>query len=630
MSGIVAIFNLDGSPADLGLFERMMDSLAHRGPDGSGHFVDGPVAMGCQIRHMTPESVDEVQPLRDPDQRLCLVFDGRVDNRDELKSDLLAKGIEPRDNTDAELVLRAYQCWGEDSPRRILGDFAFAIWDGIRRELFCARDIAGIIPFYYYSNGRSFVCAPEVKAILQNPAIPREPNEAFIAEYMTGNLYERVETLFQGILRLEPARWLKVNANGITIRQYYDLVPGNPIRYPTDDEYADHFFQIFRESVRCRMRSTTLVGSELSGGLDSSSVVGMVYSLAREGALPAECGFETFSNEFDDPECDEREYYNAVAEFCGFKSNPVASPLLDFDVYLSSVRDHLDFCDYPNDACFLPMRRHAIDKGFGVLFTGLGGDQWMTGTDYYYADLFFQFRFADLVRVIREDGRFPGYSVTERIIRKGLWPLIPLPVRNDIKYGLLGRSPYPAFIDSDFARRVGLAERMLAPKKRPAGLSYGDIAVYDAWADSFMAHELELSNRDTTWLGIEERHPFYDRRLMEFFIAIPEEQRWRGNLIKFVMRQAMRGFIPEKVRLRGDKGLFGSMAAKTLERVARTGVFNSMGIEQRRWVNGDAVRKLYDESVTKYTGYNLVTLWATFATELWLNEVIDHRRELRL
>jgi|SRR5208337_1209380 len=186
MSGIAAIFNLDTRPVDRGLLTRTIDAVPYRGPDGIHIWTDGSVGLGHAMMCTTPESRLERQPLHDDDAGLVLTMDGRVDNREELAGVLTGKGHRLRDDTDAELVLRAYECWGENSPAKIFGDFAYVIWDARRRHLFCARDILGIKPFYYFHDRRIFLCASELQQILKCARVPREPNEGMVASILPG------------------------------------------------------------------------------------------------------------------------------------------------------------------------------------------------------------------------------------------------------------------------------------------------------------------------------------------------------------------------------------------------------------------------------------------------------------
>jgi asparagine synthase (glutamine-hydrolysing) len=259
----------------------MTEIIGHRGPDGAGYWLDGPVGLGHRMLHTTPESLQEQQPFPNETGNLCLTLDGRVDNRDELRVALEARGKKVRTDTDAEIVLRAYECWDEECPKHIIGDFAFVIWDRPNQRLFCARDPLGLRPFYYYSDDRTFLCGSEPRPLFEDPTTRREPNEGMIAEYLARAITDQEETLYRGVFRLPPAHVLSVQPGRLRKARYWDIDPVRKIRYRTDEEYAEHFSDIFKVAVRCRLRSQGPVGAYLSGGLDSSSVVGVVQSLYR-------------------------------------------------------------------------------------------------------------------------------------------------------------------------------------------------------------------------------------------------------------------------------------------------------------------------------------------------------------
>ncbi|HYL60710.1 MAG TPA: asparagine synthase-related protein, partial [Candidatus Acidoferrales bacterium] len=279
MSGIAVIHNLDGRPVDRGLLSRMIEAAPYRGPDGIHVWTDGPVGLAHAMMCTTVESLRESQPLVDGDAGLVLTLDGRVDNREELSALLTAKGCRPRDDTDAELVLRAYECWGEDSPAKIIGDFAYALWDARRRQLFCARDVLGVKPLYYFCDGTIFLAASELHQLMACSRVSHELNEGQIAEYLSAELRNRDETFYADIRRLPGAHFLAVDSAGVRLNRYYDLRSTADLHYANDGEYAEHFREIFRESVRCCMRSNAPVAATLSGGLDSSSLLGMAASI---------------------------------------------------------------------------------------------------------------------------------------------------------------------------------------------------------------------------------------------------------------------------------------------------------------------------------------------------------------
>lgn len=408
MSGIAAIHNLDGRPADSGSLGRMLEVIAHRGPDGLSLWVAGPVALGHAMLRTSPQSWHEKQPLVDVDAGLCLTMDGRVDNRAELAAALKKGGVEPESDSDAELVLRAYQLWGEEAPIRMLGDFAFAIWDERRRQLFCARDSMGVRPFYYYWDGRTFLCGSELQQILAHPAVPREPNEEFIGAYLGGKIIDRNATLYRNVFRLEPSHSMTASSRGIRKRRYFDLDPSRIISYRTDREYGDHFLEIFKSAVLCRSYSHNgAFAAELSGGLDSSMTVGTSASMLREGTAP-DSRFETFSLVFTDKIADERDFIAEMAAMWNLKSNLVPPFVADLPYCLATLRKHRDFIGPPNHAMGIPMMAKASALGFRVMLTGSGGDEWFGGSRAHLGDLLLGFRLIEAFGYARSHVRQGG------------------------------------------------------------------------------------------------------------------------------------------------------------------------------------------------------------------------------
>ena len=214
MSGIAGIVRFDGGSIEPGQIERMVSAMAHRGPDGIDCCARGSVAFGHCMLRTTPESLEETQPLTNEDQSLVLVMDGRIDNWEELRGKLLTQNARLRTRADPELVLRAYEFWGQDCLDHIDGDFAFVIWDARRREAFCARDRMGANPFYYHWDGRRFAFASELHAILSLPWISEELNEGMLAEIISWEEISRDETLWKGIYRLVAARRMLVTSEG--------------------------------------------------------------------------------------------------------------------------------------------------------------------------------------------------------------------------------------------------------------------------------------------------------------------------------------------------------------------------------------------------------------------------------
>src|SRR6202158_4667533 len=399
MSGFAAICNLNSRPVDRDLLARMINAVPYRGPDGIRIWTNGSVGFGHAMLCTTPESLHETQPLVDNDAGLVLTMDGRVDNRDDLAAQLTSKGYRLRDDTDAELILRAYECWGEESPAKIIGDFAYLIWDGARRQIFCARDAVGAKPFFYHSDGRSFSAASELQQILQNPLVSRLPNAGYIAEYLSGQYYTHDETVWSAILRLPPCHTLVVKSNGVVRKRYFDLDPYKTISHRTDEEYAEHFLEIFREAVRCRMRSSDgAVAAQLSGGLDSSSIVSVAVVEIRAGRVRCP-RFETFTELYSDPGADERSFSSDVANQWQLVAHTIGTPVFDRASYVETPRQFRDTPPYFNSGASLA--RASAEKGFRIVLTGVGGDQTMGGHGHYYADLIQRLQFGELLSELR-------------------------------------------------------------------------------------------------------------------------------------------------------------------------------------------------------------------------------------
>ena len=624
MSGIAVIYHRDGFPAHPVQLDGMMAALKHRGPDGLKRWFKGPVALGHAMLRTTPESVKEVQPLSDESGSLCLTLDGRVDNFEELTGALRARGARLKCETDAELVLQTHQCWEEGSPQRIIGDFAYALWDEKRQRLFCARDSLGIKPFYYYVDHRTFLCSSELQAILAYLRGSQEPNEAFIAEYLWGGLTDRRETLYQRIFRLEPSHYLIVDRDGLTIRQYYDLNPESQIKYTDEREYAEHFFDIFEQTVRSRMRSITGIAAELSGGLDSSSVVGMSQSLLRAGTVPTS-RFETFSTIYSDPRCDERAYIDDVVGMWNLKEHRVEARAPGLSIFADKAQRYKDLAGYPDSVRYEALRNVVGQCGYQVLLTGAGGDDWLGGSRFYYADLLREHRFRELIGEFKANLQNVGASGGQlrNFLKFGVWPLMPAAVLRTVRI-LEGNGDSPDWIDSEFIKRSGLVER-LERRKTNKSLSFARREIYDLFHDGWATHMLELEDRGAAWMGIELRSPFHDRRLIEFAFAIPEDQRSRNGHAKFVLRQAARELIPRTVGMRLDKGDFSGEVTSTLEFLARAKFFDSINVASLGWVNPEALRKILANCLSSSRRPDPWPLWRTFNLELWFNAAFKER-----
>jgi asparagine synthase (glutamine-hydrolysing) len=630
MSGIAAVFNLDGAPVDSAIVDRMLAAAPYRGRDGMHSWSEGPIALGYARLNTTSESVGESQPLVDASGNLALVFSGRIDNRNELVRELTRDGIPLRH--DAEFVLAAYQRWGDSMPERIVGDFALALWDRTRHRLICARDALGVAALYYFSDGRVFVCASELHQILVHQRVSRAPNEPMIAEVLAGSTRDAEETLYRGIYRLPGSFMLAVSSNGVTKHRYFDLEPERVISYRSDAEYAEHFHALFWEAVRCRMRSEGGVVADLSGGLDSSSVVLAVRDLLDSRAANVE-SFNAVSMIFEYPAANEERYIAKVEARTHLRSYRLNPLIQTREQCLATVRQYRDLPDEPNLAMFdIASVREAFDSS-RVWLGGSGADDFLGGSDYLYADLIRRLRFGKVLLLLRGEyalsARDPGRpGPLLSLYRSGLLPLVPPWLRRTLK-PYLKKAESASAITPEFARRTSLVERIQRPQASPRCRDFAQRDVYLAYVAGGRLRLLEMLDRFAARHGMEARHPFYDRRLLEFFVAIPEDQRIRDGVTKFVMRGAMQPTLPAAIFARRDKADFGCVYPQTLRALGGERFCDSLAIARAGWVDGESVRAQYVRMNALFAAgdpeylTHIGPLWNVFALELWFGEIFD-------
>lgn len=300
MSGICGFFYLDDKAPEPGQIEAMTQVLERRGPDGTHTCTTGSIALGHTLLATTPEALHETLPFTDPASGCCITADVRLDNREELLA-ALDLNQETRVIGDGELLLRAYLHWGEACLDHFLGDFAFAIRNPRAQRIFAARDQMGMRQLiHHYQPGKLFAFATEPESILALADVPRQINEARIADYLDElEAADYTSTFYEGLYRLPPAHCLTVDASGLTIRRYWTLQAVPELKLDSDEAYAAAFLEVFTEAVRSRLRSAGPVGSMLSGGMDSGAVVAVASRLLQaEGRGP----LQTFSAVGPDPQ----------------------------------------------------------------------------------------------------------------------------------------------------------------------------------------------------------------------------------------------------------------------------------------------------------------------------------------
>ena len=531
--------------------QKMLERVAYRCVDGSGIWTQGGIGLAHGLRAVTEESVGETQPMTNG-RGLWITADGRIDNRQELRREFISHGLWEANAAlpDTVCILLAYEVWGEQAPGRLLGDFAFVIWDDRDQTLFCARDPIGLKPFFYHWNRKRLIFGSELKQILQDPGVSTELDLLHLTDLILMSFPHREGTPYQSIRRLAPGHFLRVNRTNLEIRRYFDWNPDSePPSRVSLKESAEGFREVFREAVRARLRipSGRRAGSLLSGGLDSSSIVAMASPFQQEFSRPA-APFPVFTLFYPEANpsyqlenvdwVDESSYVATLRQRYLLESHRIEmrgrDPLENID---------LDFCLHdgplvasPTLSDFRPLLDAAVACDVRALFHGEGGDE------------------------LFQVGTLP---------KPASWGWVP--EKPKALYRRFFRSEVPDFLQPVFARRHHLRERIEADPRRDPALCRSNSRGLRLWFSSgFVLWLVEANERMAASRGIEVRYPFVDLRLFQHVSAIPGEWKRKEGFSKFLLREAMEGILPETIRMRRRKAEFSPVERSRLERYALT------------------------------------------------------------
>jgi asparagine synthase (glutamine-hydrolysing) len=605
VSGFAVIYERSNTPVNPGVLERVMDRLEHRGPDGSDHCVTGHIAMGHWHFWTTPEEVGERQPLQIADLPFKIVLDGRLDNRIDLTNELNLDFTQGSSLSDAALILRAYDRWGEHCFEHFIGEYALVIFDEKRSELICARDALGDRTLFYSFKGTRVVIASEPWAVAGADDSRIELDESAIAHYFALESAADGQTLFKNIYELLPAHVMILNDTGERKWRHWQPDLSRPLRGLSDQEYAEQFLHLLEQSVRCRMRSTTPVGVLMSGGLDSTSVASLAARMIAPEALT------TISYVFDElPECDERKYINAMVERWGIHSIQIlcddAWPYKDWQNWPRNPNE-------PEGNPYRLLKERAYEKarqtGLRVLLTGGFGDHLYDGAEDWLADLMSEGRFHTVFQEMAFYLRHAGWRWTldEGFIQSAVRRLLnAFPGRKHAHH----KRAMPAWLSFLATGFLYPGESNHGPDLKSKGNLLGMQAAWDCSSEIYNASRYE----------IELRHPYRDRRLIEFILAIPAYQLYYRGLYKWILRNAMRGILPEVIRTRLYPTSIVALNNRGMERerAVRQALLKDPNANGYEYISRDWLLKHWDVPILPdMDGPAALIPWLFFAFESW-------------
>ncbi|HEU4683067.1 MAG TPA: asparagine synthase (glutamine-hydrolyzing) [Nitrospira sp.] len=649
MCAIAGYYYSAGAPPDATLLSRMVDIQRHRGPDGVGYVFLDPTGHQQPEPHRTLARVSTMarraglalghrrlaildrsdrahQPMASADGVDWLVYNGEIYNYRELREELRAKGYHFRSASDTEVLLTAYREWGIGCVKRFNGMFAFALWDGTSHRLVCGRDRFGEKPFYYVWNEQCFAFGSEIKALL--PVLgQRGPDQELIYAYLDrGALDASDRTMLSGVRQLPPAHMLVVENGRLAINPYWQLPSCERETTGTFDAAVETFASLFRDSVRLRLRSDVPVGSCLSGGLDSSSIVCTMHRLLAEDRDATrnapDTGQHVFSSCFQDAAYDERRYRDHVVRETGVTTHDVFpdDTILADDIPRVVWHQEEPFGSTSVFAQWCVMRT-ASEQGLKVLLDGQGADELLAGYHGFFGPVL-----ADLIRNGRWASLIREYGSYRRL--HGAWPRYV--------YANFARAMLPAaFVRTVRGRMTGSArwmDREFRQRWRDddePGVELEGTVLQRMQAMLLTGNGLRAllhyEDRNAMAFGIETRLPFLDHRLVEFVWPLPNHHKIRDGITKVLLREAMKGVLPEPVRQRVDKMGFVTPEDRWFRAGLRemTGaLLHDSRTATRGYVNIKTARKDFQAHVTGRVNIGN-TLWRWLNLELWCRQFLD-------
>lgn len=632
MCGIAGRWNFEsGRPVPAEQVRRMCDAIAHRGPDDAGVWCDGAIGLGHRRLSIVDLSAAGHQPMPNAAGTCWIVFNGEIYNFLELRSELERDGVVFRSRTDTEVILALYERHGIGCLERLRGMFAFALYDGVERKLFLARDRVGVKPLCYHTGRDGIAFASEVKALLQDPAVGREPDPVAIHHYLTYQAVPAPMSAFRGVRKLPPGHYLEVRDGRVALHRYWKLSYANPfpVRSAQDERALEvELLERLEQCVKLRMISDVPLGAFLSGGVDSSAVVAL---MARHSSGPV----RTFSIGFDDDSYDELAFARQVASRFGTRHIEFTVKPSAVDILPQLVRQY----DEPfADASAIPTwyvsqlaREHVT-----VALNGDGGDESFAGYDRYVANAY-----AERLRFLAPILGSPAFRALIDALPHGAtsasarWRLKRFvaqlsrspEARNAAWMAQFDPQAKAALYSASFRAQTGLrdAEQLLYDKFRSSDAPDFLSAVLDADVQTYLPDTLCVKVDIASMThALEARSPFLDHTLMEFAARIPIGLKLRGGQTKRILKRALRGVVPDAVLDRRKMG-FNAPVDRWLKGELRdmaNDLLRSERARSRGWFRPEFVASMLDEHDRGTRNWH-VQIWNLMMLEAWSREFVD-------
>lgn len=626
MCGIAGLIRKDNRPVSVEDVKQMTDMLVHRGPDAEGQFVWENLGLGHRRLSILDLSDQGKQPMESSDGNFVIVFNGEIYNYLELKEDLKSKGADFQNNTDTEVIMESYRYWGKNCVNYFNGMWAFVLLDKRKNRVFASRDRMGVKPFYYINRKDIFAFASEPKAILE--ILPEEKvfNPTMIYRFLKGQSEDMDEqTFYKNIYQLEPATSLTyyLEENQINQWKYWEIdadriyetrIKGkNPV---------EEFRKLMEDAVKIRMRSDVPVGSNLSGGLDSSTIVGIISK--KYGTK-----VKTFSSVYDDEDCNEKEYIDIVNKFVGAEEHlvfPDDNPNL-INAFEQIVIHH----DGPNANASLYSGYSVYEeaqKEVKVLMDGQGADELLGG----YLGSYFA-RLEDVLSKNSLRSKMEAMKLLHILSRE--WPEIMEGIPTDVVRKAMGKKPLAGNYYKNSATENSKGINLFSEEfeqtvnrniEKKEGKVKGNLngELYYQLMQISLPQILHNVDGNSMAFSIEVRLPFLDYRIVEFCMALDGKYKIKNQWTKWILRKSCKSYLPQRVLCRTNKmgfpAPFGRWIRECKERNQMREIIFSLG--DRGIVRRDAIIEYYNQHMSGKVDRSTI-LYRFLTLELWLRCCIN-------
>ncbi len=612
MCGIAGVL---GPKASEALALRMGNSIAHRGPDGSGVFADGEAALSHRRLSIIDLSENGRQPMTTADGRFTITYNGEVYNYLELRAEL---GGEFVSTSDTEVMLKAFEKWGIKAVEKFNGMFAFAIWDKRERVLTCVRDRMGIKPFYYHFDGQNFFFASEIKALLE-AGVEARPHEAIIIDYLASAIYDHTdETFFEGIHKLPPGHYFQLKSGQTPKAQMYWNLPERAagIAVPKNDAEAIRLFrELFEDAIRLRLRSDVPVGVNLSSGLDSTALLAYLKAIH-----PDISKLHAFTATYRDEKYDEGRLAKPLADSFGLPWHSAPLEIEDFEaVAAKTMRSQDEPYGGVPQLGFYQLNRVERENGVTVLLEGHGVEEYLTGYPMflppYWSDLLGGGHLPTLAKELS------GYVKQGRgDLKKAIGEWRSFMSHREGLHLDLTRQTEAQVLSKEYAMK----HHQVREQEKPFP-THLENALYHNLKHAKLPRVLRFQDRMSMAHGRELRLPFLDYRLVELGFAMPGHLKIRNGVDKYILRESLHGLVPKEVLERPKSYVVTPQTAwlknelrPYVESITRSESFKSRPCFDQAGVQ-ERLKSFYADPKPK----NSFGIWQLVNLEQWYRAYID-------